>query len=229
MAASVTRGQIKTDARLFADERPGGASTFVDDTEDNRLIHLRAAELYDKLLKARGHEYYATTTPLAIVSDTSLYNQPADFFELLSLTLEWSATDHELVEPFELLERHILQGGVWARGSTKGYRVRGTQIEILPVPKSAVTGRLLYVPAFGGFASDAATFDGVNGWERWISIAVAIDKLSIAGLPTGHLEKLLAPMEVRIEELAAQRDAGHPARIRNVYPESNSRRWWPRL
>lgn len=223
---SVTRGQIRTDARLLSDERPGGAGAFVSDTEVDRLIDVHTAKLYDKLLKARGQEYYATESTISIVAGTSRYNLPADFYELLSLTLEWSTGNHEDLEPFEFLERSGYRNLLtWSRGSAKGYRVRGSQVEFLPVPQSAVTCRLQYVPAFTDFASDAATFDGVNGWERWIALSVAMDLRTIRKLPFGDLAQLLSVEDDRIDELAAQRDAMHPARVRNAYPEGRGRRW----
>jgi hypothetical protein len=229
LAKNATREQIRNDARLFADERPGGASSFVDTTEDNRLIDLRTAELYAKLLKARGHEYYADDEAITIVAGTSTYNLPSDHFETLSITLEWSSKDHELVQPYEFLERHNYRALTWSKNSPKGYRLRGSVIEFLPVPTSPVTGRHWYVPAFPGFSADTGaggTFDGVNGWERWISLAVALDKLTIADKPTTRVERLLAVMDEQIEELAGQREAGQPARIRNVSPEGGRRRRW---
>jgi len=225
LAKSVARSVIRTDARLLADERPGGASSFITDTEANRLIDVRTAELYDKLLKARGHEYYADDEAIAIVAGTSRYNLPSDFYELLSFTLEWGTTNHEELDPYEFGERSSYVGVGWSQGGPKGYRLRAAQIEILPTPTSPVTGRLQYIPAFTDFSGDSATFDGVNGWERWIALAVAIDFRIVNKLPYNDLAQQQAAMDERIEELAAQRDAGHPARVRNVYPEGRARRF----
>lgn len=221
---SVARSQIRTDARLLSDERPGGAGAFVSDSEVNRLIDVHTAKLYDKLLKARGQEYYADEDTISVVAGTSRYSLPDDFYELLSLTLEWGAGNHEDLEPYEFLERSGYRNLLtWARGSAKGYRVRGTEVEFLPVPQSPVTCRIQYVPAFTDFANDGATFDGVNGWERWIVLSVAIDLRTIRKLPFGDLQQLLSVEDDRIEELAAQRDAMHPARVRNVHPEARGR------
>jgi hypothetical protein len=57
MARTVTLSQLRTDARLFADERASVAGDFsnspINDTELNRLINLRIAEFYDMLVSAR--------------------------------------------------------------------------------------------------------------------------------------------------------------------------------
>jgi hypothetical protein len=228
VASNVTRAQIRTDARLLADERPGGASAFVSDDECNRLIDTHTRGLYDRLIAARGQEFYADDDAISIVGGTSRYNLPSDFYQLFTLTLEWSSTNHELLEPFEMLERARYRAAGWGQGSPKGYRLRGAQIEILPTPTGSVTGRLEYVPAFAGFSADTGaggTFDGVNGWERWISVSVAIDLRIVSERSTNRLEEQLAKIDARIEELAAQRDAMHPARVVNVAPEGRRRRW----
>ena len=103
MASSVTLAQLRTDARLYADQRlPTSGQPFISETELTRLVNGKVRELYDMLVSARGADYYATEATIAIVAGTSRYDLPSDFYELASVTLEWSTQDHELMFPVGL-------------------------------------------------------------------------------------------------------------------------------
>ena len=223
MAKSVTLTQLQTDARLYSDHRPSGASVFINDTEITRLINLALGDLYDLLLAARGHEYYADEDTISVVSGTSRYNLPSDFYELLSATLEWGTTNHEPVDSFEhVKDRYRLNNWAnWAAWGPKGYRIRGAQIELLPSPTSAVTMRIQYVPAFTDLSSGSDTFDGVNGWEKLVALMVAKEMRIIQGQPFSYLDKLISEERARIEALAADRAASDPRTVREVYPETH--------
>lgn len=223
MAKSVTLTQLQTDARLYADHRPSGAGVFVNDTELTRLINLALGDLYDLLLAARGHEYYQDETTVSVVSGTSRYNLPATFYELLSATLEWGTTDHEPVDSYEhVKDRYRLNNlATWTKWGPKAFRLRAAQIELLPTPTSSVTMRLQYVPAFTDLSSPTDTFDGVNGWEKLTALMVAKEMRVIQGQPFSYLDKLIDYERSRIEALAADRAAGEPRTVRDVYPEAS--------
>jgi hypothetical protein len=223
MAKSVTLTQLQTDARLYSDHRPSGASVFINDTEITRLINLALGDLYDLLLAARGHEYYADEDTISVVSGTSRYNLPSDFYELLSAELEWGATNHEPVNSLEhVKDRYRLNNwATWAQGAPKAYRLRGAQIELQPTPTSAVTMRIQYVPALTDLAAPSATFDGVNGWEKLVALTVAKEMRVIQGQSFSYLDKLIDFERARIEAMAADRAASEPRTVRDVFPETN--------
>jgi hypothetical protein len=230
LARSVTLLQLRTDARLYADERPGGTSTFITDTEANRLVNLALTELYDLLVEARGHEYYETvSTSTSTVAGTAAVSLPADFYQLLGVHLQWAANDLEEVRDLEhIQDRHgLVNLGSWSQYGPKAFRLRGTSLEFFPTPTSVVTVALRYVPAFGDLASDAATFDGVNGWEKLVALRAAIEMRVIGGRPYGDLERLYDRERDRVQGLASDRAAQSPKRIRDVQPESNWGTSWP--
>lgn len=246
MSASVTNAQVRGLARLYADQRPGGASAFVPDLASsttaglNTLVNLAMAELYDLLVQARGQEYFLTTSTLALVSGTSLYSLPATFYEMSALVLEWGAQEHE---PVEDLERTVtrtqfvnMQGPTWCPWSPKAYRLRGSQIELVPAPQGVMpTARLYYVPNYVQFdptsaSWDSQTFDGVNGWEKLPALRVAMELRAIEEQPYSDLEKLYERELARVEAMKTERDAARPKRIQQVYPERGgylSGRRWP--
>lgn len=228
MASNTTLLLMRTGARLYADQRPSGASVFITDTELTSLVNLKCRELYDMLIAARGEEHYATETTVPIVAGTSRYNLPAAFYQLYRLTLEWSTTDHEDVPSMDSLRdrSRLTNAGNWGPHALKAYRLRAAQVEILPAPTSAVTARLQYVPAFTSLVADADTFDGVNGWEKLVMLGVAMEMRAIEEQPFGDLKLLYDEQKERIDTMATERDALEPKRVQDV--TTYRREWLPR-
>jgi hypothetical protein len=221
VASSVTLAQLRLDARLFADQRPGSSTSFITETELTRLVNTKIRELYDMLVAARGSDYYATETTIAIVAGTSRYSLPSDFYELSSATLEWTSNDHELMFPVGSVRERIHYEGVlpqncWSRYSPKGYRLRASQLEFLPVPTGSVTCRIQYVPVFTDLSADGDTFDGINGWEKMVAIGVAMEMREIEKRPSSTLAGMYAEQLARIETMKSERDAEAPKEVVDV-------------
>ena len=238
MAKNVTLSQLRTDARLYADQRDGGGSQYINDTELNRLINLKLAELYDLLVSARGHEYYLSEDTVSTLSDdlgtstkAGRYTLPSDFYQLSSVTLEWGADDNELMAPVNSVSQRTsyTNWNQWHSWAPKGYRLRAGVIEIIPKPTSAVTARLQYIPAFQDLSGDSATFDGVNGWEKLVALGVAIEMRTIRKDPSGDLERRYQEQYSRVQDMAADRDAENASEVRDVQPEGFYRAVWPPL
>ena len=221
MSKAVTLLQLRADARLYADRRTSDEdNSFITGSELTRLINLQLGELYDLLVSARGHEFYAADSTLSIVAGTASYNLPADFYELLALNLEWSPTDVEPVSPLNHQQdiwKLANYSYSWDRWSHKAYRLRGSQIDMYPTPRTAVTARLYYVPAFSDLSADSDTFDGVNGWEKLVSLGAAIEMLEIEEAGSGsRLQPIYDRQYERIESLAADRDAASEIEVRDI-------------
>jgi len=228
LARNTTLSQLRLDARLYADERPGSASSFISETECTRLVNLALTELYDMLVAARGHEYYETVdASISTVNGTATINLPSTLYQLLGVHLQWSATDLEPVPALEhIQDRHWLVNlSTWGQHSPKAYRLRGTVLEFFPTPKTATVVALRHIPAMTDLSADGDTFDGVNGWDKLVALRVAMEMRAINERPYGDLEKLYEREKDRIEGLAAERSAQAPKRIRDVQPESSSIGW----
>lgn len=234
MARTVTLETLISDVRLYADMRGSNVATsgFLTDAELTRLINLQLTELYDLLLAARGQDYYITSDTISIVNGTASYALPDDFYQLKSLTLEWSSQEHELVRPINSVAARVRfeNDETWDSGSRKGYRMRGGDVEFLPTPTRAVTCRVQYVPAFTDLVASGGspnTFDGVNGWEKLVVLGAAIEALKIEEKVSSHLQDEYARQYARIQGLAADRDADNPMQIEDVCPEENGSPWYP--
>jgi hypothetical protein len=225
VAATVTRYQVRALARLFADQRPdGGKKKFIEDPEINDLIDLAFAEHWDRLVAARGHEYYASkSTAISTANGTALYNLPADFYELLSFGLRWTVDRLERVRALNSLDDAFQFNGLqWGEGTHKRYRVGNAQVELFPTPNAVVPTELRYVPTCPKLTTDegaAGSFDGVNGWHRVIALSVAMQMRMVAGRELGNLVELYDRDVERIEALAADRAAAAAPQIRDMNPE----------
>ena len=212
--------------RELADMETSAASTaFVDDTELTARINDGLKQLYTKLAEANGQDYYVlTTTALAFTSGTSLYNLPNDaatgklFWRLLGVRItdgiRWAQA-----EPYGWQEEAGLLNRAVSGGVTIGeyrYRLVGTQISFLPTPKTTGHSFVLnYLPAFQP-VSGTATFDGIQGWERWAELTAAIDLMNKEEADPSGLLAQRAIIDEQITRMAGQRDAGRPERIQDV-------------
>lgn len=237
----VNRALLRNLARIYAVGRPGGANAYIVDSDAtanavslDTLVNLAIAKFYDMLVAARGHEYYATDVAVAMVSGTQQYALPADFYQLLTAHLEWGAQDLEQLHDTSQRERTTYQNWqTWGRWSDKAFRLIGTQLassqtlEIWPIPQlSGTILRVRYIPQFAPLANDATSFDSVNGWEKFIALAAAIDYRTAEGKDLGNLSALYQEELARIESMADKRAANFAPQIVQVHPESTAREWF---
>jgi hypothetical protein len=240
--ASVNRAQLRTLVRVFANARPSGANAFLVDSDAaanatslDTLINLRLASLYDLLVMARGHEYYAADAVVPLVANTASYSFSAftpPYYQLLTAHLEWGPQEFEQLQDTSLFERtQFTNWSQWARWAPKAYRLKGSQaasastIELFPTPTAAATMRVRYVPAFVALADDVVTFDSVNGWEKLVALGAAIDYKAASEKAPTQLQQLYAEEFERIRTIADQRAANAPARIIDVQPERMRSDW----
>jgi hypothetical protein len=230
VARTVTRAQLRKMARLYADQRPGGGSTFVTDEEYNDLLNLAAPELYDRIIAASGPDYFEEEdTSITTVAGTASYSLPATFYQLNACDLRWSVSPLRL-EPVSELEhsadRYKYNSCEWGESSPKVQRIRKSLIEFFPTPTGAVTVVLRYVPTCPALTTDTSTLDGVNGWDKLIALRVAIEARAIEKVAAGDLRGLYEAELERIDQMAADRAAASAPKVRDVNPEGTTMAPW---
>lgn len=223
----VSVASVMSLARVYADERPGGSSSFVSDNELTNIVEVEAAELYDLLVAARGHEYAKSVDTDVTASGTASYALPSDFYQLLRLELSWGAQDIELVQPFEQLEAHVFKNiGEWGQDSCKGFRIQGQFFELVPTPTSVVSYSLHYIPILGTLTSES-TIDSVNGWHDAVAMGAAAKLCVIDGrLDQARVWREEKERTVqRIREMADDRAATQPNRVVDVEAMATAGPW----
>lgn len=200
------------------------------------MINDSCADYYDKLVAIRGHSYFETSGTLSVVAGTAGYSLASAFFQMSTVTLEWSSTEHEVVRPIvsnrDLADFTTMQYS-WERFTRKGYRITGDAIgtktiTFFPTPSAAVTARYRYIPSFtpmtaGSGAGGVMEFE--NAWHKLVCLDVAIEFRGLLGLPSDFLIGRHERQEQRVQEMATERLQDDPAEI--VDTESADPNWYP--
>lgn len=216
MAANVTLGEMKTRARELADMQTSNQSqAFITDAELVRHLNRGVKQLYQKLIIARGDEYYSKSTTFPSVANQATYALPADFMSLLMLAI----TDGQIVRPVpkftmkQWADLRYLQNVTNNDSSVLRYRIVGPNIEIRPQPSSSsYTFTMYYLPACTTLVADGDSFDGINGWEDWAVYNAAVDMLNKEESFEQAQSLMLQQrqLEDQIAALAGARDASMP-------------------
>ena len=241
-------GQIRLQAQQRADRVN---SNFVTLPEWNTYINQAMFELYDLLVTV--YEDYFIATPIQFVSDgtTFIYtlptgsNQfingldnttvftPQPFYKLrgVDLALNTAANGYVTVNKFNFSDRNRF---VYPNTASTiygvfnlQYRVLGTnQIEFIPTPSSGQKIRVWYIPRLTQLLQDTDTTTmGISGWIEYVIVKAAFYALTKEESDTTSLVLQLAALQKRIEETAANRDAGMPDTISDVNYGNWSNGW----
>lgn len=220
MAANVTLAEMRTRAREMADMQTSSqAQAFVTDAELNRLINRHIKQLYNKLIAARGDDYYAVSTVVSILGSTittSFFSPP--FMQLLAVSVT-DGTRVLWVPKFNLKqwpELKYLENLASSDLTFYRYRLMSQDIEIRPACKATNHSFTIhYLPAFVELVNDADTFDGINGWEDWACYGAAIDMLNKEESleQAAALQAQRSTLDQQIDQLAGNRDAGMPETV----------------
>lgn len=246
MALVVTLEQLRSDALLWADARPGGVSEFVGTNDLDRLISLHCGQWYDLLLAQRPQDQPTPSTSLVATPGTATLAFPTNLVVYAIVTCEilWDGTtpaNSTRVEPvpaIALADAHKYANVTWGEGCPKGY-TRGESndndlITIYPTPRTAARFFFRYLPGFTPLVPSPGPghlLVTYNHWDKLITLGVAIEILAIQGRNSGHLQKLFDDQLARLQALAAERIATTPKTVRDVQPEGRvlTDRWPWRL
>lgn len=238
-AGEMTLGQIRLQAQQRADRVN---SQFVTKPEWNTYINLAMYELYDLLTAV--YEDYFIATPVQFNSDGSTYmydlpdgntdfinglnpnatitDAPA-FYKLkgVDLSLQNATNAYVTVNKFNFIDRNNFvypntastQYGVF----NMRYRLMGNKIEFIPTPSAGQSIRLWYIPRLTELLKDTDSSSmSISGWIEYVIVRAAKYALDKEESDTTKLDQQIIFLKQRIEESAANRDAGQPDTISNT-------------
>jgi len=198
-------------------------------------------ELYDLLITVYEDLYVAT--PVAFVADgtTFLYPlpngsntfnngingqsfTPPPFYKLIGVDLALNNANNAYVtvNKFNFSDRNRF---VYPNTASTiygvfnlQYRLLGlNQIEFIPTPSGGQNLRLWYIPRLTELLQDTDTTNtGISGWIEYVIVRAAKYALDKEESDTSKLDQQIVFLKGRIEESAANRDAGNPDTISNV-------------
>jgi len=213
-------------------------SQFVTHSEWKVYVRQAMFELYDLLVTT--YEDYFLATPLQFTADgvtfqyalpngiNSYYNgitlQPGyiapPFYKIMGVDLALNNANNSYVtiNKFNFIDRNRF---VYPNTSSTiygvfnlQYRVLGNNIEFIPTPSAGQGIRIWYIPRMTELLADTDTTNfGISGWQEYVIVRAAKYALDKEESDTTKLTEEIAFLKQRIEETAANRDAGQPDRI----------------
>lgn len=195
MPRTYTRLELRTVIRQRADMVN---SLFVTDAEFNTYIDQSYAWLYDLLVGAYGEDYFVSNVDFTTTVNTTFYS-----FATIALDTFYKLHGIGLLEGngHEIILQKYMQG---QRGDTTN------------LPEAGKIIRVYYIPAPSKLASDAATVDGVSGWEELIIVDCAIKAKDKEESDTQVLMQEREYLLLRIEQMSQNRDANMPDKPTDV-------------
>lgn len=231
----MTLGAIRLKAQQRADRVN---SNFVTMPEWNSYINQAMFELYDLLITV--YEDYYVASPIQFVCDGTTYLYPLpngsntflnanntaqtvtppSYYKLLGvdLALNNAVNAYVTINKFNFIDRNRF---VYPNTASTiygvfnlQYRVMGSNLEFIPTPSTGQAIRLWYIPRLTELLQDTdITTTGISGWIEYVIVRAAKYALDKEESDTAKLDTEILFLKGRIEESAANRDAGQPDSI----------------
>lgn len=214
MASNVTLLSLRNQARERADMKD---SEFWADADITVAVNASLKRLYNLLISAWGDEYFVTSELVASVADQETYSLNAAFYKLLGIDVGSGAspTDFFRLTKFSFAERNTRRDNNFGLHDFR-YRLHGSTFKVIPTSPAGNTFKVWYIPAMTELVADVDTFDGINGFEEWVVLDVAMKMLRKEESDTQELQLDQQKMEKHIIDMASPRDAAEPESVVDV-------------
>lgn len=210
------------DIRLRAQQRADMVnSQFVTTTEWNDYINKSYYELYDLLITVY-EDYYVSPRLLFTTDGSQMYALPNGknyssapaLYKLFGVDCGLSNNINAFasLKKFPFIQRNRY---VYPQLSTTllgifdlQYRVIGNNLMFIPTPAQGQTLGLWYFPRLTTLLADSDMMDGFSGWEEYVIVDAARKALAKEESDTSELNNEKMMLIKRINDSAADRDAG---------------------
>lgn len=204
------RNRVRDRADLVAD-------MFVTDATLNQWINDSISELYDLLLQA-SEDWYVVSTPVTVTSPASSFSAPAGMIRFHGLDRDIGGGKYEPIKRGVFRERLTY--------TERRYVLTKQTLLLFPATSAPGSYVAWYTPAFTTLAADGDSFDGVNGWEEYVVVDVAMKARVKGEEEAGDLMTAKALLRGRIQTMAGTRDASEPPRIVDVHADDEYCELW---
>lgn len=219
-------------------------SNFVTMSEWRNYINKSMFELYDLLVTTYEDYYIAPPITFNTIAGQQLYALPngSNSFQDASgstiipqamyklsgvdLSLNTAQNAWITINKFNLIDRnnyvYPTAGSTIFGMYNIRYRMIGNNIEFIPFPASGQMFRLWYIPRLTELLKDTdTTTTGISGWIEYVVVRAAKYALDKEESDSSKLDTEILFLKSRIEEAAANRDAGQPDTISNTRNSNN--------
>lgn len=207
MAKRITLSDIKTNIRKYGE----WSIEYISENELKTWIN-EALFKFHSMMSIKEPLRYIKTSIIPVVSGTSEYDLPDDFFRLSGIAVQNDGYDGYLtLDSFNWDERYNLDY-VSTREGTK-YLIKGSNsnisrdgyyvLQLMPTPTYSGPIILDYIPAVTNLTNDTDTFDTINGVGfSWICADAAIRCASKEETDTSQFEKAKAEAQAILLEIS---------------------------
>lgn len=219
MALTRTLANMRADVRKFTDTQGTTALQRHPDADVNDYINRALGSLHRRMRAIDEDHRVLSTTSFNTVSGTTTYALPASFDFLISIDITIDGTKLWLTA-YEMNERpQLTSTDITYTGKPLQYRLRGSNIELLPSPTGVYPVNLWYVPNATQLSADGDTFDTIARLDDYV-IAYASRFVATKDKNwdlLGECKQLLGELEGEIDVLARGRDKNDPPSITDDY------------
>ena len=155
-----------SELRLLAQQRADMEnSQFITDDEWRRMLNRSYAELYDLIVtSANSEDYFLKSGTISLVSGTSTYDLPTDFYKSRGVDLTTGGSVVPL-RRYNFSERNV--GGLYSVASDMRYHIQSNSIVFNPKPSSADTVTIYYIASPRKFLEYTTTAIGRGSTTQW--------------------------------------------------------------
>lgn len=215
MALTQTRLQVRDNVRRLTSTGGVAALARHPDADLNEYINRGYAALYRKLTVIVPDQRFLSSQAIPTVASTTSYALASDFDHLISADILANGRLTWLVG-FDPSDRPALADtNNISTGIPTTYRLRGSNIELLPRPSDVYTVTLWYVPTVAQFTADGNTFDTVVRLDDYV--------INYAGMQVAVRDQnwqlvsacraAMAELDPELEAISRSRDKNTPSRI----------------
>lgn len=224
MALTQTLAQMRTNVRRLANVEGTSAVVRHPDADLNDYINRALGAMHRVLTDAIPDQRLLSSVTVSTISGTSLYALDSTFDSLISI----SATAHGQtwwLEAYEMHERPSLTSeDTTFTGVPFTYRLRGSNIELLPTPTGVYSVTLWFVPTVTQMTADSDTYDTISRLDDFL-VPHAARLVCIKGGDWERVrvcEALIEEYRGEVQSVARKRDQNSPPRI---VDEMRADRW----
>ena len=179
---------------------------------------------YHDLVVASYEDYYVSG-PLehvvsAGVSEIDLDSVIPTFYKLRGIDYKLGTNDFYPLQRFNFNKRNDYRqsSGSFNRFGRvyRSYKVLGRKIILLPEDSAAGTYRIYWVPTYVPLVADGDTFNGENGWDKFVVLYASIEVKKTFEEDVSVYMAQLASETKRIENMAPNRDLEGPTPVAQI-------------
>lgn len=187
-------------------------SSFVSDAEWTAFVNASAFELWDILSQKFGENWSFQRTTLQTTIGNEAIQLPAAVYRMLSV----QRLDAGKWLPLDRISFSGVTEEEQDTGKPCKYMLAGNTVTLAPIPDSAYTIRLTFIPEMTSLSADSDVMPSFAGWEEYVVVDAAIKALSKEESDVAALMAEKAALVQRITSAAERRDAGAPAQVIDV-------------